>query len=313
MLLVAAAGLLVACAADPSDVPVASTGSTPSVASVAPVSPVTSVVEVTTPETLTTIVGGGLPPEVTVSVDYVPNLALLRSLDVRVVNSGAVEVEVTSLAYRTPFVDPVAPSDDAPIVGPALARDVELALGEATCPAGDGASVVDITVTIDGRPWTGSYPILDPERLQQLNARECGQRAVLEVASLALGDAPTTEGEVLTTTIDVVRRSGAEPVTITETGGTLLFQVLPDGPAGALVTMPSDSDSAALAVEVRTPRSDAHVVSGSPLSYRFPVWVQVGDAEPQYVFLTPGPGLRAGLEALVQDCLAREGSGAQGT
>jgi hypothetical protein len=305
--LVAAGGLLVACAADPSDVPVASTDPVPAVA------PGSSAVEVTTPETLTTTVAGGLPPEVTVTVEYVPNLALLRSLDVHLVNSGAVDMEVTSLSYRTPFIDPVVSPDDAPIVGPGLARDVELGLGEATCPAGAGPSVVDITVTIDGRPWTGSYPILDPERLQQLNERECGQRAVLEVAALALGDAPTTQGDVLTTTIDMARRRGTEPVTITETGGTLLFQVLPDGPAGALVTMASDSDAAALTVEVRTTRCDAHVVSGSTLSYRFPVWVQVGDAEPQYVFLTPGPGLRAGLEALVQECLAREGSGAQGT
>ena len=136
---------------------------------------------------------------------------------------------------------------------------------------------------------------------------------MLERAAIELGDAPTTVGDVLSTTIDVSRLSGTEPITITETGSTLLFQVLPQGPAGELATMGPASASVALPVEVRATRCDAHVVSQSQLSYRFPVWVQVGEAEPQYVFLEPGPGLRAGLEALVQQCIAREGSGPPGT
>ena len=136
---------------------------------------------------------------------------------------------------------------------------------------------------------------------------------MLERAALALGDAPTTVDDVLTTTIDVTRRSGTEPITITETGSTLLFQVHAAGAgrrAGDARLRPTRS--VALPVELRNTRCDAHVVSQSQLSYRFPVWVQVGDAEPQYVILEPGPGLRAGLEALVQQCIAREGSGPPG-
>ena len=118
---------------------------------------------------------------------------------------------------------------------------------------------------------------------------------------------------MLTTTIDVTRRSGTEPITITETGSTLLFQVLPQGSAGrAGDARPRRRDPSPSRSRCATTRCDAHVVSQSQLSYRFPVWVQVGDAEPQYVILEPGPGLRAGLEALVQQCIAREGSGPPG-
>ena len=263
-----------------------------------------------TEASLTTIVGGGLPPELAVVVEYVPNLALLRSLEVQITNDGPNDV-TAELAYDSPFVDP-APPPDVALVGAGLVRDIEMPLGAATCPPGEGPSLVTVTVTIDGGTATGSYPIADPERLQQLNERECGQRAVLERATLALGDAPATTGEVLTTTIDVARRSGTEPITITETGSTLLFQVLPQGPAGALATLGPTDETVALPVELRNTRCDAHVVSQSQLSYRFPVWVQVGEAEPQYVILEPGPGLRAGLEALVQQCIAREGSGPPG-
>ena len=308
--------VLVACAGDPSDVPIASDAPVASEAAAPPSTgaPGTSSgVEPTTtmPQPLATIVGGGLPPELTVAVEYVPNLALLRSLEVQITNTGASDVTVVELAYDSPFVDP-APLSDVALVGAGLVRDIEVPLGAATCPPSDGPSLVTVTVTIDGQGAAGSYPIPDPERLQQLNDRECGQRTVLEQAALALGDAPTTVGEVLTTTVDMIRRSGTEPITITETGSTLLFQVLPLGPAGALATLGPADEAVALPVEMRNTRCDAHVVSQSQLSYRFPVWVQVGDAEPQYVMLEPGPGLRAGLEALVQQCIAREGSGPPG-
>jgi hypothetical protein len=308
--------VLVACAGDPSDVPVASDAPVVPEAGAAATTgaPGTSPEDAppTTPEPLATIVGGGLPPDLAVAVEYVPNLALLRRLEVQITNAGPTDVTVDALGYDTPFVDPAPPPDIVPLVGAGLVRDIELPLGAATCPPRDGPSLVTVTVSIDGRPATGSYPIPEPERLQQLNARECGQRAVLERAAIELGDAPTTVGDVLSTTIDVTRLTGTDPITITETGSTLLFQVLPQGPAGELATIGPTGESVALPIEVRATRCDAHVVSQSQLSYRFPVWVQVGGAEPQYVFLEPGPGLRAGLEALVQQCLAREGSGPPG-
>ena len=236
MLLCGALVVLAACAGDPSDVPVV-VGRTGRGAGAEAVATSTTgapgrrpAQPATTPEPLTTIVGGGLPPELAVAVEYVPNLALLRSLEVQITNAGPSDVTVAELAYDSPFVDPARRRPTSPSSVPAWSATSRCRSARRPARRGDGPSLVTVTVTIDGQPVTGSYPILEPERLQQLNERECGQRAVLERAELALGDAPTTVGEVLTTTIDMTRRSGTEPITITETGSTLLFQVLPQGP-----------------------------------------------------------------------------------
>jgi hypothetical protein len=251
-----------------------------------------------------------LPPGLAVTVEYAPNLAVLRRLEVTLVNDGAVPVEITELAYRSPWVDRGPPWQGRPVVDAGRALAHVLHLGDATCPPGRGeASVVDIAVTDGAVTWRGTYPVPDPERLAALNARDCGQRAVLEVVDLVFDDAPTVEGQVLTTSLRATRRAGDDPITITQIDGSILFQLLPDGPDGALATLAPGTARASIPLEVRNTRCDAHAVSQSSLSYRFPVFVRIGDGEPTYLFLEPGPGLRAGLEALVQECLAREGSG----
>lgn len=262
------------------------------------------------PTTAHAAVGEPLPPELAVTVEYIPNLAVLRRLEITLANGLDVPVEITGLSYRSPWVDPGPPWAGEPTVAAGRALAQVFQLGEATCPPGDGEETfVDITVTDGARSWHGTYAVPDPERLVRLTERECGQRAVLEVVDLALHDEPSVDGQVLTTSIEATRRTGRDPITITQVDGSILFQLRPDGPDGALARLGPDTDRATIPLEVRTTRCDAHAVSQSQLSYRFPVFVRLGDGEPTYLYLEPGPGLRAGLEALVQECLEREGSG----
>lgn len=249
----------------------------------------------------------GLPPGIAIEVQFVPNLALLRRLEVSIDDTGPVDATITRLSFSSPLFAAVPSENIGDVVGAGRKRDVELALGEATCPTTLGPSVVTVGVDVGGQVGEGTL-VVDAERLEQLNDRECGQRAVLERADIAFASDNTIAGDVLSTQLGVTRRSGTDELTVADIGGTLLFSVRPRGERGSLASLAPDDDAAAVDLTIEVHRCDAHTVSQSQLSYRFPVWVSVDGAEPQYVVIEPHPTLRAALEALVQSCIAREGT-----
>jgi hypothetical protein len=253
----------------------------------------------------TTVGGAGWPSDVPVEIDFVPNLALRRAISVSVDNTRASDMTVNDVELRSPLFESVARADEVVVVDPGRRRDMELDLGDAICPASPGPSLVDLAVVADGQEFDGSFPI-EPDRLEQLNARECGQRAVFERVDLAFTDDHVVESDVLSTGIDVIRKAGDEAVTVTDVGGTLLFSLTPAGAEGARASLGASDDAARVDLTIEVHRCDAHTVSQSQVSYRFPVWVAIGDAEPQYVFIEPDPALRTQLESLVQACIARE-------
>ena len=84
----------------------------------------------------------------------------------------------------------------------------------------------------------------------ELNAKECGQRAVFERAAIGFGSGRDVVDDVLTTTIDVVRRAGDERLAITDVAGTLLFSLRPQG---ALATLEPGTAAGAVGSHRRGP------------------------------------------------------------
>ncbi len=289
------AGLATACSAGGSSQPTASTS--------APATPAPSTAPVSS-EPPPPLAGA-----VTVDVSYIPNLALLRSLEIAVADGGDADATITDIGFRSPLFASVPSHDVGTVVDAGRTRDLALALGDATCPPASGPSVVDIAVDVGGVAAAASYPVPDADRLVELNARECGQRAVLAAADIRFGPHHPIVDDVMAATIEVTRRGSDEPITVTDVGGTLLFSVRPRGPHGALATMESGEQTATVEIGVEVHRCDAHTVSQSQISYRFPVWVAVGERETQYIVLEPDPSLRAALEQLVHACLEREAGG----
>ncbi len=279
--------VVAACAPDPSDVAPASTG------------PATSAPQSTVP---------ALPAGIGVEVEYVPNLALLRRLEVSVDNTTSADVTISELGVRSAWFDAVPSTDIGTVVGAGRRRDMEVLLGDAVCPAEPGPTLVDVGINGSDGP-AATVVDFDDERLAELNAKECGQRAVFERADITFGSRRDVVDDVLTTTIDIVRRDGTQRIGVTDVGGTLLFSIRPQGADGALARLDPEDTAAALPLRLEVHRCDAHTVSQSQLSYRFPVWVTIDDADPQYVIIEPDPELRAVLEELVQACIARETAG----
>jgi hypothetical protein len=249
----------------------------------------------------------GLPPGIAIEVQFVPNLALLRRLEVSIDDTGPTDATITRLDLSSPLFAAEPSEDLGDVVGAGRKRDLELALGAATCPTTPGPSTVTVGVDVGGQVGEGTL-VVDAERLEQLNGRECGQRAVLERADIAFAADSGVVDDVLSTQLAVTRRAGTDELTVTDVGGTLLFSVQPTGEHGSLTTLAPDDDAAAVDLTIEVHRCDAHTVSQSQLSYRFPVWVAVDGDEPQYVVIEPDPTLRTALEALVQACIAREGT-----
>ena len=87
-----------------------------------------------------------LPGGVTVEVDYVPNLALLRRLEVSVDNTTSADVVIDVLGVRSAWFEAVPSTDVGTVVGPGRRRDMELLLGDAICPAEPGPTEIDVGV-----------------------------------------------------------------------------------------------------------------------------------------------------------------------
>ena len=248
-----------------------------------------------------------LPAGVSVEVGFIPNLALLRRLEVALDNGSSSDVVVTGLGFRSPLFASVPSGVEGRVVTALRRQAMEIALGEATCPPGRGPTSVDLAIEQDGRPWQGTFGV-DVERLVDLNAKECAQRVILDRLDIALSPDHTIVDDVLMASLVVHRRDGDDEAVITDIGSTLLFSLQPVGPKGALATLAPGEDATAIDVAIESNRCDAHTVSQSMLSYRFPLWVAVDGREPQYVIVEPPAELRAGLESLVQACIAARGN-----
>ena len=149
-----------------------------------------------------------LPSGVTVFVEFPRYLQLQRRLEVAVDNQSDTEVEVTSLALRSPLFEPVEPDGarhhSSRSAGVATCRSGS---ARAVCPAPTGASTVEIEATLDGVTQHGVVEV-DPTPLDRISAQECGTEFVLDHVDVGFSPDFTVTDGVVDTTLEFSRTTG---------------------------------------------------------------------------------------------------------
>jgi len=225
-----------------------------------------------------------------------------RLVEVRVLTPSDAHVVVTSARLESPlFAD--SPTRDGEVrLFPDWTNRVRVPLGTALCPAPAGETSVALTLSVDGRLVTETLRG-DDSVLRQINAEECAQQAVLDVATPSFGPIIRQDAASLETTIVVTRgaESRDQPVTLTSMTGNIVFIVRLGDPRQLAPGM----DALAVPAEVTVGRCDPHVFAESKKTFVFPVMLAVGAAEPAYVEIQPDPAARGALQRLFEDCVGR--------
>ena len=305
VMIAALVGVLLSCAEDDDD---GSASPAPSTSAEAATAPSTSAAGTTAPLT-STEPALELPSGVTVFVEFPRYLQLQRRLEVAVDNASDTEVEVTSLALRSPLFEPIDAETRDTLVEIGRRRDMQIGLGPAVCPAPTGASTVEIEATLDGVTQTGVVEV-DPAPLDRISAQECGTEFVLDHVDVGFSPEFTVADGLVDTTLDLGRTQGDDPITVTAVRGSVLIELAGAEGSSPLASMASGEDSVAIPVQMRIIRCDPHAVTESKKTFQLATWVAIGDRDAQHIVISPEGELRAALEALIQECLVAQTAGA---
>lgn len=224
-------------------------------------------------------------------------------LEVLLRNGSDERLELRALRLVDDRFEPVA----------ATARDVLLLAGHGptSMPITYGAAVCEVAsdagdpavelVRVDGSTLLVAVDASGDDFLAQLHGIECARRRVEEIVELSWGPPFTRVSDtVVELTLHVERRTAGDAVTIHDLGGTVVFaQRLPD-PGAVPATLGPDDDALTIPVELSTERCEAHALTESNKTYRFNVWVAVGDEPSVLVEVLPDGEARALLDEAMQ-------------
>lgn len=259
----------------------------------------------TAPAAPPTLPALALPAGVEVFVEFPRYLHLQRRLEVGFDNDGDEELVVESVGLRAPLFTPIPLDEPTTRVEVGRRRDLQIGLGSAVCPAPGGPAQVEVVAEIGGVRQHGliDVPI---EPLQQISDSECGRELVLEAVDVGLGDEFSVEDGVLTTALTLARRTGDEPIEVTNVRGSVLLELMPVTAATPLAAMAPGQADLAVPVRMRVIRCDPHAVTESKKTFQLAVWIAVGERETQHLVVAAEGALRDELQALIDECLRAE-------
>jgi hypothetical protein len=216
-------------------------------------------------------------------------------VQVRITDTGDEPFTVTSIALDAPGFVPLPPREASTEFAPGRTIDLPVMYGEPICDtAAEPAAAWLALVRPDGAAEQLRVP-LAAEILTRIHAEECAVLALAEVVTVDVvgleDDADAVTGEIRLT-----RRSGDEPVTVSQLGRSVLIDVA----AGELpAEMAGDEAGLTTPVEFTSATCEPHVLAETKKPYIFPLEVTVGDGEAVVMDLPVDDALRARLAALV--------------
>jgi hypothetical protein len=217
-------------------------------------------------------------------------------VQVRVTNTGTAPFTVTSVVIESPGSAPLPPTAVSATYAPRQTIDLPTPVGTAVCRAEPEPAVARLTLTRpDGAVEELRVP-LTGDALARVHREECAVAALAEVVDVSLADlAP--DGQHLTGTVVLTRRSGNEPVEVTALARSVLVDpVLTDE---LPVVLPPDEAELRLPVTFRLASCDPHVLAETKKPFVFPLTVVVGERAGVPVDLPVDDGQRAMLQELV--------------
>jgi hypothetical protein len=137
--------------------------------------------------------------------------------------------------------------------------------------------------------------------LTTFHADKCEVQRIGEVVSLRWSTPVVpVDGATVRVPLLVEHRSGDEPVTIEEIGGTVVFADRLVDPGSVPVTIGPDRTRTVIDVELSAARCEAHALTESNKTFRFSVWVSLGRGPSHRVEVIPDGEPMAALAAAMQ-------------
>jgi hypothetical protein len=221
--------------------------------------------------------------------------AIGGQVQVRITDTGDDPFTVTSVALDSPGFAPVAPRETTTGFTPGRVIDLPVKYGEPRCDVAAEPAAARLTVV---RPDGSSEDLAVPlaaEIMTRIHEEECAVLALLEVVDVDVVGL-TDEDDAVTGELQLTRRSGSEPVTVTRVGRSVILDLtaeeLPD-------EMAADQDEFTTPVRFTSATCDPHALAETKKPYVFPLEVTVGDEEPVVMDVPVDDELRTRLEELV--------------
>jgi hypothetical protein len=202
---------------------------------------------------------------------------------------------VTSVALDSPGFAPLPPREVSTEFEPGQVTDLRTPFGAAQCDVDPQPASARLTVVRDGGPPEEVEVPLDGEVLTAIHRVECVELALAEDVTVEVTGL-RDDGDWLAGSLTLVRRAAPSEVRVTRLLRSVLVAVDADLP----LAMASDEPEASTALRFTPATCEPHVLAETKQPFRFPVTVQVGDAEPVTVDLPISDDVRAQLQALVQ-------------
>ena len=282
--------VLVACAADDGDV--AETGTPPPTSSSTSTTTTEASAAPDAPEGLGANIEQGRP--------YIAR----DLLELFLLNESEIAVEVAAFRLvdaRFAVLEPTARGVSIPPgLGP---RSMPMPYGAVACSDGapSGTAVVEVTMA-DGAVVPVPVDPAGQQFLDVFHADKCEVQQIGEVVSMRWST-PITAVDAATIQLPLVieRRTGDEPITIEEIGGTVVFADRLVDPGSVPVTLEPGTSRVEIDVELSAARCEAHALTESNKTFRFSVWVSVGDRPSHRVEVLPDGQPLAALGQAMQD------------
>lgn len=251
------------------------------------------------------------PTDIEFFADYSRYLWHRRRLVIATTNNSEVPIEISRIALRTGYFEPLAPEPKSTTIGPMARVDVQVDFGEiSTCEHGPmGATDVEIGMGVgDGEPATYLVPI-DPAPFDEIRDRECARRAVTDAASIEFSTERSIDAGVMSTAIVIERLGGSSSVRIDSLKGSVIIalqSLIDDRPLAVLKT---DAAIERLPVKLFVARCEPHAVGQSTLSYELVAFVALGGSDAIRLPIEVDDQLRADLQAMIRECIAHLAGG----
>lgn len=240
-------------------------------------------------------------------------LATRRMLEVILLNEGRSPLQIERLQLRAQHFTRRPPTVRDARLQPGVRVDMPISYGRVRCapaptPAGAEPSVVVHVRGADGHLRAVPLAVPTPnEVLDRLRDDECETREIRRAVDVGFGSswAPTATADdaAVRGSLLLRRRATSRPVTLLEVAGTVIFD-LRTVPRRSVpfARMAPGVRSVDIPIEISAARCDAHALTESKKTFRFPLWVNLGDDPEHYLEIEPHGHGRRLLDELLKAC-----------
>jgi hypothetical protein len=249
--------------------------------------------------------GGAEDPVLSVHLTQYREDEARRIVQVTVTNQADTGVRVQDLRLDAAGYAPTATTRRETDITPGARVDLPVSLGPARCgtPSGVGDATVLARVAADRqRPRDLTVRLGRRDALlERLYAQDCRRETLARAVRIEFGDEWARTARGLAGTI-VLQRLAASTVTVTELGGSVIFELrLTDSAPGLPLRLDAATPRLELPIELWPVRCDGHSLGESKNTYVFRLWVGVDGKSPEFTSIGPTPSARQRIDAMLRE------------